>query len=97
MPQITVKLSNANGNIARVVGYIVTTKRKKDPVGGAPAPKRKTFISDYDQAALNPNTNEWVLTLQKIAGPRVRRNVLHVAAMDRRGRVIDSIIRKCKR
>lgn len=97
MPRITVKFTNPNGNIARVVGYIVTTKRKKDPAGGAPAPKRKNFITDFDQGVLNPNTNEWVLTLEKVVGPRVRRNVLHVAAMDRRGRVIDSIVRKCKR
>ncbi len=97
MPNVIVKVPTTNSNVASVIGWIVTTKRKPDPSDPTKPPKRKVFVSDYDQASKNASGSMWVLTLVKREGPKIRRNVLHVTALDRRGRVIDSIIRTCKR
>ena len=91
MPIVTVKIPS-NYRIARVVGWIIAHKRKAAG-GGA---KRKQIIADFDQAVQDPLTGYWVLSLDKPAGPRIRRNFLYLAVFDRRGRMIDRLVRKLK-
>ena len=53
-------------------------------------------IVDVDTAVQDPLTNYWVLSLEKGAGQRIRRNFLYVVAFDRRGRMIDRMIRRLR-
>ena len=93
MPIVTVRIPG-NNRTARIMGWIIAHKKKK--AGNDAATKRKQVIVDVDTAVQDPLTNYWVLSLEKGAGQRIRRNFLYVVAFDRRGRMIDRMIRRLR-
>ncbi|MBL8866874.1 MAG: hypothetical protein KF873_11545 [Gemmataceae bacterium] len=92
MSTVVVKVPTDNAKIAEVHGWIVTVKKKTNGSGA----KRKIFVSDIDQAVQNRAGTYWILSLSKRSGQRIVKNILYITAVDRRGRVIDRLVRKCK-